>query len=257
MLFPNPYILSTAVSFQRGSDVSRKIIFFNTISLCAWQKSQVIQNHSSTKEEPKYISTLCAAALSVIHIKYHPLFIEQKRDPEYLGQFSCFFWELLSDPFVSKCWGQRAVEFFEGYLAFYHCSLNLTYKSQAICSLRKLCFTSIRTISLITMLLEKTSSIYLHIKIQVRIIFSGHISWHNRSESGSLYTILLYSASIILIKTRNIAHIENRNHALDLQTASCKILCKSCWLDTSTQKLHSKTASPVLLDSANTVGTKR
>lgn len=137
-----------------------------------------------------------------------------------MGQFSCFFWELLSDPFVYKCWGQRAVEFFEGYLAFYHCSLNLTYKSQAICSLRKLCFTSIRTISLITMLLEKTSSIYLHVKIQVRIIFSGHISWHNRSESGSLYTILLYSASIILIKTRNIAHIENRNHALDLQTAS-------------------------------------
>lgn len=174
----------------------------------------------------------------MIHIKYHPLFIEQKRDPEFLGQFSCFFWALLSDPFVYKCWGQRAVEFFEGYLAFYHCSLNLTYKSQAICSLRKLCFTHPSEQFLLSPCSwKKTSSIYLHVKIQVRIMFSGHISWHNRSESGSLYTKPLYSTSIILIasipkkkkkksahKTRNVAWIENRTHALDLQPASLQIL---------------------------------
>lgn len=142
----------------------------NTISLYAWQKSEVVQHHSATKDEPKYISTLCAPALSVIHIKCHPLFIEQKRDPEYLEQFSCFLQGLLSDPFVYKCWGQGVGKFFEGYLAFYHRSLNLTCKSQAICSLRKLCFTSIRTISPITTLLENASFIHLNIKIQVRIM---------------------------------------------------------------------------------------
>lgn len=126
-------------------------------------------------------------------------------------------------------------------------------------------------------------------------MFSGHISWHDRSESGSLYTIPLYSTPVIRVasipgrkiknpklattshfprKTRNIAQIANRSHALDLcynctehkhaskqasqtfQISFNLIPCKSCWLATFTQKLHSKPATSVHLVSANTVGTK-
>lgn len=70
-------------------------------------------------------------------------------------------------------------------------------------------------------------------------VFSGHISWHDRSESGSLYTVPPYSISITRVtsipgkkiknqnsklattshfphKTRNIAQIANRRHTLDL-----------------------------------------
>lgn len=159
-LQPNPYILSTSVMILKRFWCIYKTHSLNTISLYAWQKSQVVQHHYSTKEEPKYISTLCAPALSVIHIKCHSLFTEQKRDPEYLGQFLHFLWGLLGDPFVYKRWGWGAAEFFEGYLAFYHSSLNLTYKSQAVSVLWESCASHPCLLSPLSYLLKyKNSSI--------------------------------------------------------------------------------------------------
>lgn len=78
-------------------------------------------------------------------------------------------------------------------------------------------------------------------------------------------------------KTRNIAQIANRSHSFNLccnstestlykpafkqasqtfQTFFNLLPCKSYWLATFTQKLHSKTTTSVHLVSANTVGTK-
>lgn len=156
--------------FQRGSDVSRRLTFSaqfpsmlgrnhklysiilpqkknqNTLAprvhlLCQWFTSSVILYSLSRKEIQNIWDNFnfSSGVSWVIH-----LFIN-------VG-------------------GRGLLSFFESYLAFYPCSLNLTYKSQAICSVRKLCFTSIRTISPITTLLEKNYCNYLNIKIQVRIV---------------------------------------------------------------------------------------